>query len=94
MFSAHPMEMPAFNQIEAAVAFITKLVVAVIIVHTIPREAVLVTDATEAASDGDLIHMTHHNPGHLEDTTTSHDLHMDLTKDVYPTHIAGAGPDH
>ena len=65
------------------------MVVTVIEVHTIPREAIPMTDAAEAAP-GDLVHMTHHNPGHIDNTTTGHDL----TKDVNPTHAAGADPDH
>ena len=99
------MEMPAFNWIilphmillvpdvitavaitEAAVAAITGVVVAVIIVCTIPREAIPTTEATPG---GDLIHVTH-NPSHLDDTTTGHDL----TKDINPTHVARAGPNH
>ena len=54
--------------IKAAVAVIIEVVVAVIIVYIIPREVILVTDVAEAAPDEDLIHVTHHNPDHLNDT--------------------------
>ena len=50
--------------IEAAVAVITRVVVAVIIVHTIPREVIPTTDTTEAAPGGDPVHVTCHNHGH------------------------------
>ena len=86
--------MTATAIITTAVAVITKVVVAVIIVCTILREAVLMTDAAEATPDGDLLHVTCHNPSHLNDTTISHDLHVDPTEDVNLTHITGAGPDH
>ena len=77
--------------IEAAVAVITKVVVAVIVVHTVPGEAILVTDATEATSGGDPIHVTHHNPGHPDDTNANYDL----TKDINPTLVvAEAGLNH
>ena len=52
------------------------------------------TDAAEATPGGDLIPRTHHNPHHLDDTTASHNLHMDLAEDVDPTHVARAGPNH
>ena len=97
------MEMPAFNQItllyviilvpdviaataiiKAAVAVIIQVVVAAIIVHTIP-----LTDAAEAPG-WDLIHVTHHNHGHLDDTTASHNL----AKDINLTHAAGVDLDH
>ena len=80
--------------IAAAVAVIIEVVVAVTIVYTIPGEAVLMTDTAEAAPDGDLIHRTHHNPSNLDDTTAGHDLHVDLTEDVDPTPIVGAGLNH
>ena len=46
--------------IKAAVAIITKVVVAVIIVHTIPGEAVPVTDATEDLSQSQSSWWHHH----------------------------------
>ena len=97
------MEMSAFDQIvllhvillvpdviKAAVAVIIEVVVAVIIVHTIPKEAVLAADTIETALGGNPIHMTHHNHNHLDDTTTDHDL----TEDVDPTPAARADLDH
>ena len=80
----------AISIIEAAVAVITRVVVAVIVVCTIPREAVPMTDAAEATPGRDLIHVTHHNFGHLNDTTTGHDL----ARDVNPTLVARAGFHH
>ena len=71
-------------------AVIIKVVVAVIVVHAIPREVVLMTDATEATPGGDPIHMTHHNLSHLNNTTTGHDL----TEDIDLTPTAGADLDH
>ena len=76
--------------IEAAVTAITRVVVVVIIVCTVLREAVLMTDTTEAAPGRYPIHMTCHSPGHLDDTTAGHDL----AKDVDPTHTAGADLNH
>ena len=76
--------------IAAAVAVITEVVVAVIIVHTIPGEAVLVTNTTGATPGGDPIHMTCLNTGHPDDTTANHNL----TKDVDPTLIARVGLYH
>ena len=98
------MEMPAFDQIIlphvillvpdiiAAIAII-EAAVALIIVYTIlgeaiPGEAILATDAAEATQDGDLVQMIHHSPSHLNDTTTGHNLHVDLTEDIDPTHIS------
>ena len=85
-----PDILAAIAIIEAAVAVITGVVVAVIIVHTIPGEAIPTTDATEAALGGDLAHVTHHNLGHPDDTTAGHDL----AKDVDPILIARTGLDH
>ena len=76
--------------IKAAVAVIIEVVVAAIVVHTIPREAVLMTDAAEAVPGGDPVHMTCHNHGHLEDTTVGHNL----AKDVNLTHAARSDLDH
>ena len=76
--------------IEAAVAAITEVVVAVIVVHTIPGEAVLMTDAAEAAPGRDPVCMTHHTLGHLTDTVTN----FDLSNDVNPTLTARAGCGH
>ena len=81
-----PDVIAAIAIIEAAVAVIIKVVVAVTIVYTIPGEAILMTDATEVTPDKDLIHGTHHNPGHLNNTTASHGLHLDLAEDVDPIH--------
>ena len=75
---------------EAAVAVITEVVVAIIVVHAIPGEAILTTNATEAAAGGDPVHMTHHSPCDLDDTTISHDL----TKDIDLTHTARADLSH
>ena len=80
--------------IKAAVAVIIEVVVAVTIAYTIPGEAILMTDAAEATPDEDLIQGTHHNPGHLDDITAGHNLHLDITKDINPAHVVGAGPDH
>ena len=87
-----PGVIAAITIIKAAVAA-TEVAVAVTIVCTILREAVLVTDIAEATPDGDLTHMTHHTPSHLGDTTTSHNLHLNLT-DVNLIHAVEAGPDH
>ena len=63
VFLTHPMEMPAFNWIilphvtlpvPDIITVIIKVVVAVIIVYTIPREAILMTDATKATPERDL----------------------------------------
>ena len=72
--------------IKAAVAVIIEAVVAVSIVHTIPEEAILAADTTEATPGGGPIHMTHHNHDHPDDTTTDHDL----TEDIDPTPTAEA----
>ena len=76
--------------IKAAVAVITKVVVAVIIAHTVPGEAILVTDAAEATPGRDPIHMTHHTLGHLADTTAN----PNLVNNVDPTLTARAGLSH
>ena len=82
-----PDVITAIAIIEAAVAAITKVVVAVIIFHTIPGEAILATDTTEATQDGDPIHMTRHALGHLTDTTAD----PNLANDIDPTPTARAG---
>ena len=71
--------------IEAVVAGITKVVVAVILVHNIPIETI-----AEAAPGGGLAHMTSDKHGHLDGTTISHDL----TKDINLTHAARADLNH
>ena len=76
--------------IEVAVEVIIRVVVAAIIVHTAPGEAVLITDTAEAAPGEDLVHVTCHNHGHLDNTTAGHDP----TKDVNLTHAARADLDH
>ena len=76
--------------IQAAVAVIIEVVVAVIIVHTVPKEAILVADAAEAAPGGGPVHVAHHNHDHLDDTTAGHNL----TEDIDLTLAAGADLDH
>ena len=78
------MEMPAFKIIllhvillvpDAITAItIIEAAVSVITVHTIPREAILMTDATKTTPGRDPVCVTGHNLGHLDNTTTNHDL--------------------
>ena len=80
--------------IKAAVAVTIKVAVAVTVVYTIPRGAILMTDVAEATPDEDLAHGTLPTPDHLSNTTTSHDLYLDLADDIDPIHTVEAGPDH
>ena len=80
--------------IKAAVAVTIKVVMAVTIAYTIPTEAILTTDATKSAPDKDLIPRTHHNTDCLDNTVAGHNLHLDIAKDVDPTHIARSGLHH
>ena len=89
-----PVIPTAIAVIKVAVAVTIEVAVAVTIVYTIPGEAMLMTDVTEATPDGDLAHGTLHTPGDLSNTTASHDLHLNLTEDVNPIHTVKEGPDH
>ena len=73
--------------IEAAVAAITGVVVAVIVVHTSWRSHS--HDRCCRSCSRRSRYVTHHNHGHLKDTTAGHNL----TKDADLTHTAGAGLD-
>ena len=68
--------------IEEAVAVTIEAAVAVTIVCTVPGEAILMTDSTEATSDRGLIHGTLLTPDHLGDISTGHDLHLSLADEV------------
>ena len=92
------MGMSAFDQITLlhviipvpdviAATAIIKAAVAVIIAHTVPKEAIPLANTAEATPGGDPIPMTHHNPSHLDNTTADHDL----AEDIDPT--AGANLD-
>ena len=76
--------------IKAAVAAIIEVAVAAITVHTIPEEAILTADTTEATQGGDPFRMAHPNHNHLDDTTADHNL----AEDVDPSPTAGADLDH
>ena len=74
--------------IEAAVVVTIEVAVAVIIVHTIPKGAVLMANTTEATPGGGPIPVTHHD--HPDNTTANHDLTEDI--DLAPTAEANLDP--
>ena len=84
----------AIAVIKAAVAVTIKVAVEVTIVYTIPREVILMTDFAEATPDGDLTHGTLHTTDHLSDTTTGHNLHLNLAEGIDHIHTVKAGPGH
>ena len=80
--------------IEVPVVVTIKVAVAATVVCTVPREAILVTDITEATPDGGPVHEALLTPDHLSNTTTGHDLHLNLAEGIDPIQTAEVGPDH